>query len=243
MLDYKGMFKLICIGISLIILTGLATSVVRCFLLVQKSKVLIANTSPFERKFPNASKRILILGDSTAYGVGAESPELSTAGRIGTLYPEAEVVNLAVSGLKIEGLNEILSRIDEGEQYDIVVIQIGANDIVRLTAMEDIQQGIEKILLRTKQFNGRVVVLHSGTVGSANFFPWFLKPLMTARSYEVREIYKKAAALYSADYIDLIDSPAETIINSDPNRYYAMDFFHLSGEGYRVWFDEIKKSL
>lgn len=237
------MLKIIFLAISLIILAALATSAVRCFLLLQKSKILVSTATAFERKSPGATKRILILGDSTAYGVGAETPELSTAGRIGALYPEAEVVNLAVSGLKIDGLNEILSHIDEGEQYDIVVIQIGANDIVRLTAMEDIEQGIEKILLRTKQFNGQVVVLHSGTVGSANFFPWFLKPLMTARSYEVREIYKKVTVRYAANYVDLIDSPAETIINSDPIRYYAMDFFHLSGEGYRVWFDEIKKSL
>jgi len=237
------MFKIILICSATAITLMFVFSMTRSVLLAQKSLVLVRDAIAFERDVPNASTRILVLGDSTAYGVGAEDTTLSTAGRLGALYPDAEVVNLAVSGLKIEGLNKILSEIDSAERYDIVLIQIGANDIIRFTSMENIEAGIEKVLARAEKFGGRVIVLHSGDIGEAKFFPWFVQSLLTSRSYETRRIYERVATLHSAHYVDLIDSPSDTLLHDNPKQYYAKDYLHLSGEGYGLWFDEIRKFL
>lgn len=222
--------------IFLIILVAiLAYDTVRIYFLFQKT-IELEKSSVFERTIPGASFRILVLGDSTAVGTGASKPEDSTAGRLAAKYPNAEVVNLAKSGDKIEDLEWILKTISDTERYDIVLIQIGANDIIRFTSMKDIEEGIGRILERSKTFRGKVIILHSGNIGESKFFPWYVRPLLSKRSYEAREIYKRVAEKYGASYVNLIDVEF-------PEKYYASDHLHLSSDGYGVWFEEIEKKL
>jgi lysophospholipase L1-like esterase len=231
------------IMVGIVAVIGLVFSVGRSFMLAGQSKLLVKNAVLYERKISSAPMRILVLGDSTAFGVGAENADFSTAGRLGNLYPEAEVVNLSVSGLKIGGLNKILLNVDDSERFDIVLIQIGANDIIRFTSNEEIEMGIKAVLQRAGRFGGKVIVLHSGDVGGAKFFPWFARPFLTHKSQEVRGIYIRVVGDHNASYVDLMSSPADTLLLADPPRYYAKDYLHLSGEGYGLWFDEIKKAL
>ncbi len=213
------------------------------FILARKSGVLIKNATPFTRNISDAEKRILILGDSTAYGTGTQDNQYSTAGRLGALYPNAYVQNLAVNGLKIDGLLKILETLPTQEHFDIILIQIGANDVIRLTSMDKIEQGITEVLKHTQGLGDQVIVLHSGNIGESRFFPWYLKPLLSQRSFKIREIYKTQTSIYSAKYVDLIDSPASVLLRDNPQKYYAPDFLHLSNEGYGLWFDEIQKQL
>jgi lysophospholipase L1-like esterase len=217
--------------------------VFRMYFLVRKTNILIHFITPYERIKADEKFRILVLGDSTAYGTGAKYSTDTTAGRLASQYPDAEVVNHSVNGLKIIGLESILKDIDENERFDIVLIQIGANDIIRLTPMEDIEIGIGKILERSKKFGGKVIVLHSGDIGEAEFFPWYLQLILSKRSHDVREIYRKVSQLHGSYYVDLIDSPISGKMRNDPQKYYSNDLLHLSGEGYGLWFSEIVKKL
>lgn len=230
-------FIFVCIGAILVY------DLAHTLILARRSASLIKNTTPFTRTVSNPAMRILVLGDSTAYGTGATDSLLSTAGRLGSLYPEAEVRNLAVNGLKIDGLLKIMDTLDNDEHFDIVLIQIGANDIIRLTPQEDMEKGIAAVLKRVQSLGDRVIVLHSGNIGESPFFPWYLKPLLSKRSFETREIYMKQAAVYGAQYVDLIDSPVAKLLKEKPETYYAKDFLHLTNAGYGLWFDEIRKQL
>ncbi len=213
------------------------------YMLAKKSGVLIKKTIPFSRSVPNSTHKILILGDSTAYGTGVSGPQFSTAGRLASLYPESEVVNLAQNGLKIEGLIEILKARDLKEHFNIILIQIGANDIIRLTPMNKIETGISSVLEMTKSMSDQVIILHSGDIGESEFFPWYIKPLLSKRSGDVKEIYMKQTSKVDAQYVDLIDSPVAKLLKENPQKYYANDFLHLSDDGYALWFEEIKKQL
>lgn len=218
--------------IIFIIIAGiLAYDIARMFVLFRKTIAIESRTTTFERIL-EGGMRILVFGDSTAVGTGSERSEDSTAGRLGSLYPDASVENLAENGMRIKGLLEILP--DVNGKYDLILIQIGANDIIRLTPMEEIEKGIREILLQAKERGRKVIVLHSGNIGESKFFPWYVRPLLSKRSFEVREIYKKAAQEFGASYVDLIEIGI-------PENYYAADLLHLTGEGYGVWFDEIKK--
>ncbi len=221
----------------------LAFDLVRGFILAKRSQVLIRSLTPFSRNLPNAPMRILVVGDSTAYGTGSDSPTTTTAGRLGEMYPQASVTNLAVNGLKIEGLLAIFEKIDLKTHYDIVLIQIGANDIIRLTSIDRIHEGIKKVLERAQKFGGKVILLHSGNVGEAPFFPWYLRPILSSRSLEVRDIYTSEVGNYSAEYVDLINSPVAKLLRDDIKKYYSNDMLHLTGDGYGLWFNEIKKHL
>jgi lysophospholipase L1-like esterase len=182
------------------------------------------------------------LGDSTAVGVGAKNPDKSTAGRLGALYPSAEVRTIAKSGLKIDGLIDLLPTIPEAS-FDIILIQIGANDIIQLTRMDDIEKGIHTIVEDATRRGKKVIILHSGNIGEATMFPWYAQALFAHRSFAVRAIYKKEAIDSGVSYVDLIDSPVGVLLQEDSKRYYANDMLHLSDGGYGLWFDEIKKSL
>jgi lysophospholipase L1-like esterase len=221
----------------------LAHDGVRFYFLVKNSEILIKQTTPFARNDPNAAMKILVLGDSTAFGTGAIHPENSTAGRVSARYPKASIVNLAVNGLRIAGLLNILKTIDGKTHYDLILIQIGANDIIRLTPMSDIETGINEVLARTALLGAKVIILHSGNVGEAPLFPWYFRGWLSRRSLAVREIYIRAAPAHGAEYVDLIDSPVAKLLRENPKIYYADDLLHLSDAGYGLWFDEIQKHL
>lgn len=219
----------------------------RSFILAKKSAELIKSTKPFNRRVELPTSRILVLGDSTAYGTGVTSGKYSTAGRLGEYYPNADITNISRNGLKIKGLIKILDTLDQKEEkkekYDLVLIQIGANDIIRLTSKDEIEEGIKEVLSLVKEKGPKVVLLHSGDIGETKFFPWFLRPLLSKRSKEVREIYLSQTKAYGANYVDLINSPIASKLRENPDLYYANDFLHLSDEGYGLWFTEIKKHL
>lgn len=240
--------KSILVTIALLIGIVIVWDGARAVYYVRKSAELIRVATPYSRAkpvlaTPGTPMRILVLGDSTAVGTGATKNSNTTAGRLGSLYPDAEVVNISQNGLKIAGLLEKMNAIGKDEYFDIILIQIGANDIIRFTDTDDIDTGIAEVLKRTEQMGTIVLVLHGGDIGESRFFPWYIRPFMSQRSNAVREIYKKHAVTYHANYIDLIDASISEALQVDPNLYYASDLLHLNDEGYGLWFDEIRKKL
>ncbi|MDQ3077110.1 MAG: GDSL-type esterase/lipase family protein [bacterium] len=235
--------KLILLSIIAIVCIVFFLDIARFYLLIRKGKALAYAAVPFQRIIPNAPMKILILGDSLEVGTGAEDPSFSIAGRLGALYPTASIENRAVNGLKLTGLLKILDTIDSKNHYSVILVQIGANDIIYQTKMLDIESGANKVLTRLAPQTDKLILLSSGDVGQARIFPFYLKPLMSKRSFEVRDIYTKLASVYGVTYIDLINSPARKLLNDNPTVYYAQDYLHLNGSGYGLWFDEIKKVL
>lgn len=227
----------------LVVVVLFLVSIFKSYLLYKKTVVLEKDYTAFSRAIPNASMRILVLGDSTAVGTGVKDAKNSTAGRLSNAYPNAEVVNVSENGLKIAGLIEKLKTFKTDDRFDIVLIQIGANDIIRFTADEDIKKGIDTVLARTKLFGGKVVLLHSGDIGDSKFFPWYVRPILSYKTNKVRKIYIEVIKKYDSQYVDLIESPVSNLLKENPQRYYAADLLHLSDDGYGLWFDEIYKKL
>jgi lysophospholipase L1-like esterase len=231
---------LLIIGIVLVIV--LAYQAVRVGSLLKKSVVLITSMKPYSRTIEEPSKTIVFLGDSTAYGTGSNTPEESTAGRFGALYPDATIRNYGVNGQKIHELVETLDTIDFSDA-DLIVIQIGANDIVRLTPVESIEKDLAILLSRTTKVTKNIILLHGGNVGLAPIFPFPIDKYYSYKTRMVRKIYLNAEEFFGIQYIDLYRDKESDIFLTDINRYYANDVFHPSGEGYRVWFEEMVKEL
>ncbi len=231
--------------ILLVILIGITLTfgIIRMYFLVKKTKVLIKSAVPYERSLPNSDMKILVLGDSTAYGTGAEKNSLTTAGRLGELFPQADVKTIAENGLKLEGLLEKMEAIDTNEKYAIILIQIGANDIMRLTSMKNIESRIDTAVDKLSKQTDKLIFMHSGNIGDSEFFPFYVKPILTSRSNKTREIYMKTAEKHKAFYVDIISSEITEIMEKNPTEYYADDMLHLNGAGYGLWFDEIRKGL
>ena len=94
----------------LLIIGILVFDFLRMYLLFQNTLKLQNNFVPFQKINSSASKKILVLGDSTAVGTGATNNVYSTTGRLSSMYPDAEITNISENGFKIAGLNEKIKK-------------------------------------------------------------------------------------------------------------------------------------
>lgn len=203
---------------------------------------LAQSAQSYEQHPEGATQRILIIGDSTAVGTGASSPLFSTAGRLGQDYPLADITNLGVNGSKVAELIPRLEAI-QSQEFDLVLIQIGGNDIVRFTNYAELEDDLKVVLQLANQIGNRVIILHCGNVGTAPLFPVGSRWIFTKRTADVREIYQRIVPEYNATYIDLWRDASNDPFAQDPHKYYAADLFHPSNEGYADWYSFIKAAL
>ncbi len=208
------------------------------------AKKLKDSVVPYEQHPEPHDLKVLILGDSTALGTGTNDSRESTAGRLGSDYPNADIKNISENGLKLEGLLKIIYEIPKESHFDLIIIQIGANDITGFTPFQKIEAELDELLLWTNLSGTKTIILTSGNIGLAPVFRAPLSNIISARTNSVRELFKKKIALdESASYVDLFKNKEEDIFSKDPERYYASDKFHPSGYGYEIWYQEIKKYL
>lgn len=207
---------------------------------INRGKEIAAASRPFERKSPGAARRILVVGDSTGVGTGAARPEESVAGRIAAEFPSVEIVNLARNGATARDALIQLESVP-GAPFDIVLVQVGGNDILGFTDLGELRETTRRVLAKARETGKAVLFMSTGNVGLA---PAFFPPvswLYTARTRQARAIFMDAALTSGARYVDLFREKGDELFLGDPDRYYTPDYLHPGSEGYRVWYEELKK--
>lgn len=187
---------------------------------------LAAETTPFN-KTTGSTKKILIVGDSLAYGVGASSPEKSISGQISKKFPEANIINKATIGDDTADLlKDLPKKIDQN--YDIIVVIIGGNDIIRFpTDLEHTSKNMENIIQFSSRNSSRTFVITSGDFRNVSFVPPFLKGYFAQRANLLRQqTIEFAGNHHNVTYIDAFSIP-----ESDYKNYEAPDHFHLNDAG------------
>lgn len=227
---------------GLVLLGVVLFEVIQFSLRVRAGKVVAASSAPFQQVQPGASTRILVAGDSTAAGTGAAHPGESVAGRFGAAYPDAEIINIGKNGARTRDLLQSLRERGD-ERFSLVLLQIGGNDILRWTNLRALDRDIRTVLTEAHRLGDRVVLFTAGNVGLAPMFPRPLGWFYSYRTLQVREIFRSAAAASGALYVDAFTDRAHDLFLTDPPRYYAPDYLHLSGEGYRSWYEAIARAL
>lgn len=210
---------------------------------VKISTGLVAAARPFSVERGAGSPRLLVVGDSTAAGVGASDAAHTTSGYFAADYPQYSVTNLAVSGAKVA---DVLAQLRSASStYDLVIIQAGGNDVIRFTGLAQVRADYQSLLAEAKARSPRVIALSTGNIGEAplfNFFP--LNYIYEARTRAVRQIFMDEAAAAGVPYVDLFKEPGEPDpINQSPARYYAPDGLHLNDAGWQVWYQGIKAAF
>ena len=204
---------------------------------------LAEQAEPFSRVTDESNLNIVVIGDSTAVGTGASNPNNSIAGLIGDHYPSANIRNLGVNGRKTHEIISDLMDLDSQQSIDLLLIQIGGNDIVRYTNLKDLEQSISEVLTIATQKSSNVVLMTSGNVGTSKLLPIISRPVYRLRTLRVRSIFMKAASEKNVEYVDLYRKPSNDPYAKNPDKYYADDFFHPSSEGYSDWFSVLKHAL
>jgi lysophospholipase L1-like esterase len=196
----------------------------------------------FDRRGPATRPRVLVLGDSSAVGTGADSPADSVAGRLAAAHPGLDVWNLAENGLRTAGLLPILQPL-AGSRFDAILIHIGVNDIVRFTPIPVVRAAIGEALALARTLSSHVFLLTGGNIGLAPALPPGAGWLITRRAREVRALFIDAARAAGAVYVDMFDGVADRPFTAAPHRFFARDGFHPNSEGYALWYEAIVAAM
>jgi lysophospholipase L1-like esterase len=193
---------------------------------------------PFHASPESAEASLLIVGDSTALGTGASTPQASLAGRIAAHYPSLRIRNLARAGARFA---DIAEQLRNAGQHDLILVAGGANDVMRFTSESRLARDIELTLARAASQAGQVILVPAPNVGNAPFFPRPLSWLLSHRARLLHRLARASAGTVGAAYVDLYREQAADPFAQDPQRLIAADRLHPSDAGYAVWFDELER--
>lgn len=227
------MLKRILLGCGLIILL---LAVVEVFALL----MLLADTKQYAHYWKQRAGEpgdflYLALGNSAAQSIGASRPE---NGYVGLLAAQIEhqtghkvrVVNLSVSGAKIQDLIDHQLPLLRQYRPDLISLDIGANDMQsyepagfqRQFAQVLNQLPADKTVVATIPFFGGRNHPGGGRALVANEH---ISKLTAGKGFAVADIYSPLKAAGHSSWI------------------YAPDFFHPNDKGYRIWYDAFWKAV
>ena len=207
---------------------------------LHRARRLIARSEALQHRPADPALRLLIVGDSTAVGTGASTPSATVAGRFAAAYPRLQIDNRARDGARWRDLPAQLRGPGGARRYDLVLIQAGGNDIVRLTEHDALHAAVERGVRRAAEVGREVVLMPCGNVGHA---PLFFAPLsgwLTRRSRELHAMVRKVAARHGAVYVGLFREGDADPFACDRG-LHAVDGLHPSDAGYALWWRELQQ--
>ena len=202
------------------------------------SKRLVERSVPYQNVSNDHAWTMLVIGDSTAVGVGATTPEQSLAGRVALRIGATYTENHAVSGALV---NDLPKQIAEAklQEYDLILVQIGANDIVRFHDAKATTAELARYL-DTLPKTKKLILVSAGDVGAATLIPPPLRPFYTKLN---RSYHAEYARAFPDSYVNLGTGPGSQLFKERPDVYLAADGFHPSSAGYGIWFDAVAPKL
>jgi acyl-CoA thioesterase-1 len=223
------MMKKILILVAVVALLLLVSELVA----LMRLKSSVSRYADYWRNVPASGEFVfVVLGDSAAQSIGASSPEKGYVGlladRIGQKTgKKVRIVNLSVSGATVKDVTEIQLPQLGNYRPDLVVAEIGGNDVVRtdLTHFESdfrrLSEGLpkESFVATLPYFGGRI-----------------------RKNAQAIQASNTVVSLAKENDLNIIDLQAETKAR-DSIRNYSADWFHPSDTGYQIWADAFWKEI
>lgn len=213
------------------------------FLAVSRS--VKATTQPFySGDTQTAPRHILVVGDSTMYGAGATSPDKTLGGLLAAHYPGASIETVAENGARVRDLAAQLSQA-RCERYDLIIIGVGGNDIVRLSRYSVLRRQLRQILERVSNRAETVVLLHSLNIGNTGFFIFPLNRLFDYRTQQLSLLYQAVVQGFSNVIYLNTYRPAKSDYYTPSTRpqFLAADGYHPSDYATEFFFQLILKAI
>ncbi|WP_333714079.1 SGNH/GDSL hydrolase family protein [Yoonia sp.] len=175
--------------------------------------------------------RLLIIGDSSAAGVGAGTQDRALLGQVVARLAEERTVHYRLIARSGARTRDALRWLDEIEgAFDLVVTALGINDVTKGTGLQAFLRQQSRLWQRLRDERGASLILASG-VPPVGRFPALPQPLrwvvgQRAAIFEAA-LCKRAAGAAGVALVGF-DQPL------DP-REMSEDGFHPGPEIYRKW--------
>lgn len=188
-----------------------------------------------------AQKNLLVIGESTAAGVGASSPETTLAAKISTyLYEKFHVYNLGKNGLTASRLPRLLShgKPDIPDHFEVAVLMIGANDCFKFSTPWKFNQEISKMCkLLTKKKQVKHIVLPM--IPPVKQFPAIPRVMRFFLGWHRSILLREMRGLANTHpEINLIE-----LNGNYTDEFFADDGIHPSDFGYKRMATEIARKI
>jgi lysophospholipase L1-like esterase len=179
--------------------------------------------------------RILVLGDSTAAGVGAQSQLDALPGNLARAFHEhwqrGSTWNaIGQNGATARDVIERYLDVASAEEYDLVFLSIGANDALGIRSRGAFARDMRVILRRLRARSPHALILVSSLPAFFRFesLPNPLRWVLYLHSSSL----EAAARRVVAGEPGVVMSPPPPPYTDD---FFASDRFHPSASGYRDW--------
>lgn len=184
----------------------------------------------------------VVLGDSTAAGIGVEDAEDAyptlLAQRLATATDRrVELRAFGLSGARVADVaNEQVSKAVE-RSPDLVFVGIGANDVTHLTSLSDVRADMQQTLEDLKATGATVVVAGPPDMRAA---AWH-QPLRWLAGKRGNQVAGAIEDVARAEGVAVVELAKETgpFFEEDPDAHFSADEFHPGPQGYRRWADAI----
>jgi len=227
----------------------------RTTVLLGNAKELIADAEKFPREYslgaPGERELIyVVMGDSTAVGVGAARVEASCAFQIATAAAaqgrRVRVINIAASGARLGAiLKNQLPKIAELKPH-LISLSIGANDATHFSSPAQYQKQMGILVSQLSRQTAVVLLAGTPDMVQAPALPLPLALAVNRRAIRQNKILQSAldnSKLHNSKlrYVDLFYR-GKLIYAQNPD-LYAADFFHPSADGYAIWADLFEQAM
>lgn len=187
---------------------------------------------------------LLVIGESTAAGMGAPTHDVALAGCVARAlaHHAGRTVRwrvLARSGATARAARLLVDAAHPAPRADVAVVALGVNDVLAIPRGDGAwARDLETLVaaLRARCGSGLPVVL--AAVPPLGCFPALHHPLRWALGARAR-LFDGAAALVAARTPGVVHAPASTLDAVADRGLFAADGFHPSPAGYRMWGDSL----
>ncbi len=184
--------------------------------------------------------RLVLLGDSSALGVGVDRVQDTVGGQLAALLNRdaggdrrVELSSVAVSGSRSADLATQVARALLGNRPDVAVILVGANDATGLRRPRDAAAHLAAAVRRLADAHVAVVVGTCPDLGAVRAVAPPLRQIVGWLGRRVARAQARSATQAGALVVDL---GAETgaVFRADRGTL-CHDGYHPSADGYQVW--------
>ena len=185
--------------------------------------------------------RFVVLGDSTAAGLGAGSAEHAYATvlseRLGDDGYRVELVAHGVSGARVKTVLEEQLPLALQSDPDLIFVGIGANDSTHLTSLSSVEHDMDELLERLEATGATIVVAGPPDM-RAHAWKEPLRSIIGWRGHQVADRIEAVAQSHGHQVVQLAEKAAPYFA-AHPDEAYGGDNFHPGPGGYRAWADAI----
>jgi lysophospholipase L1-like esterase len=210
----------------------------------REGQAIAARAKAFESNPRRATRRVLLLGDSTGVGVGADDPRQSLPGLLHRRFPHVHVVNRCHNGARVADAvaqaRRLRRPVEHTGRFDLALVLVGGNDVLRLTSHAALRRDARTLLTELRGLTRHTVWLGSADIGVS---PVLKAPLNWLVSWRTTCTMRELAKVAAAEQVPFIDFSRDGRFAGNTGIYFAADGLHPSSASYRACFEVLQQQV